>query len=163
MIAAWIALALIGVGLPLVAWWVGGRRVWSRSDERARRAQDEQRAWLARHGLSSADLAALHEAVGRGRALEEPRLRVAATELARQQLAVWPGGRDVTERTRTVLGALWIAVFVVLAVLSMVSGRWSWTLVLSLVNGAAAIVPMVIVRRNLRRALQLNSEGPEEA
>ena len=83
MTAAWIAIAAIGIGLPLGAWWVGGRPVWARSDQRARRAQEAHREWIARHGLSSAEIAEVQSVIARGAAVEDARLREAAVEEAR--------------------------------------------------------------------------------
>jgi hypothetical protein len=40
-----------------------------------------------------------------------------------------------------------------------VSGHWSWNFILLAVNFTAVAVPQVVLRRNLRRAVDLNSES----
>jgi hypothetical protein len=155
--AAWIALVLIGVGLPLGAWWVGGRPLWARSDQRARRAQEAHREWIARHGLSSSEVAEVQRVIVRGGVFEDARLRAAAVEEARTQLTVWGGGSDVTQRLRLVLAVLSGATVVLLVVATVVTGDWSWSLLLPVVNFTAIGVPQVLLRRNLRRSITLNS------
>lgn len=160
MTAAWIAIAVIGIGLPLAAWWVGGRPVWARSDQRARRAQEAHREWIARHGLSSADVAEIQRAIVRGAVLEDERLRPAAVEEARIQLAVWGARGAVNQRVRLVLAVVWLALTVGLVVLSVVTGEWSWNYLVITVNFLAVSVPQAVLRRNLRRAVELNSRTP---
>ncbi|MCU1604896.1 MAG: hypothetical protein JWP46_1361 [Modestobacter sp.] len=131
MTPAWIAIAVIGLGLPLGAWWVGGRPLWARSDQRA---------------------------ITRGGVLEDGRLRAATVEEARTQLAVWGARGDVAQRVRLALAALWVGLGVLLVVASVVSGDWSWHFLLLAVNVTAVVVPQILLRRNLRRAIDLNSE-----
>ena len=157
MTAAWIALVLIGVGLPLGAWWVGGRPLWSRSDQRARRAQEAHRQWIARHGLSSAEVAEVQRVIIRGGVFEDGRLRAAAVEEAQTQLTVWGGRSDTAQRVRWVLAVLSGATLVLLVIVTVVTGEWSWSLLLPVVNFTAVGVPQVLLRRNLRRAITLNS------
>lgn len=159
MTAAWIAIGVIGLGLPLGAWWVGGRPVWARSDVRARRAQEAHREWIARHALSSAEIAEVQNAIVRGAALEEPRLSAAAVEAARTQLRAWGGQNNVVQRVWFVLGVLWIGAGVLLVVVSTVTGDWSWHYVLFAVNFAAVALPQMLLRRNLRRAIAVNSRS----
>jgi hypothetical protein len=159
MTAAWIALAAIGIGLPLGAWWVGGRPVWARSDQRARRAQAAHREWVARHGLTSAELAEVQSAVARGAAVQDPRLRASAVEEARRQLGTWGARGDVAQRVWLVLGVLWIGAAVILIVVTAATGDWSWHFLVPVVNVAAIAVPQVLLRRNLRRAIYRNSAG----
>jgi hypothetical protein len=155
--AAWIAIAVIGLGLPLGAWWVGGRPLWARSDQRARRAQEAHREWIARHGLTSGERAEVQRAIQRGAVLEDERLRAAAVEAARTQLGAWGARGDVAQRVWLVLGVLWIGAAVVLIVVTAVTGDWSWNFLVVVVNFAAVSVPQMILRRNLRRAIALNS------
>jgi hypothetical protein len=157
--AAWIAIVVIVVGLPLGAWWLGGRPVWARSDERARRAVEVHREWTARHRLSSGDETEIQGAIVRGRVLEDARLRAAAVEEARRQLSVWGVPGDVSQRVRSVLALLWLGATLVLVISSTVSGHWSWNFILLAVNFTAVAVPQVVLRRNLRRAVDLNSES----
>jgi Flp pilus assembly protein TadB len=154
--AAWIALVLIGVGLPLGAWWVGGRPLWARSDQRARRAQEAHREWIARHGLSSSEVAEVQRVIVRGGVFEDARLRAAAVEEARTQLTVWGGRSDVVQRVRWVLAALWGVLVVLFVIASVVTGDSSWHFLLLVVNFTAVVVPQVLLRRNLRRAITLN-------
>ena len=153
-----MALAVIGIGLPLGAWWVGGRPVWARSDQRARRAQEVHREWMARHGLTSAEVAEVQRAIARGAAVEDARLREAAVEEARRQLRTWGARGDVAQRVWLVLGVLWIGGGVLLIVVSAWTGEWSWNYALLAVNAAAVTVPQLLLRRNLRRAIERNGE-----
>jgi hypothetical protein len=158
MTAAWIAIAVIGLGVPLGAWWIGGRPLWARSDQRARRALQAHREWIARHELSSGEAAEVQRAITRGGVLDDGRLRAAAVEEARTQLAVWGARGDVAQRVRLASAALWVGLGVLLVVASVVSGDWSWHFLLLAVNVTAVVVPQILLRRNLRRAIDLNSE-----
>ena len=133
--------------------------MWARSDQRARRAQEAHREWRARHGLTSAEVAEVQTAIARGAAVEDARLREAAVEEARTQLKMWGARGDVAQRVWLVLGVLWIGGGVLLIVVSALTGEWSWNYVLLAVNVAAVTVPQLLLRRNLRRAIALNSRS----
>ena len=91
MSAALVVILVIAVGLPLVAWWIGGRRFWG-----GLRPGSETDPWgdlVRRHSLSAAEVARVATAVPRGRPLADPRLRPAAAELAAELLEQQrPGG-----------------------------------------------------------------------
>lgn len=132
--------------------------MWARSDQRARRALQVHREWIARHELSSGEVTEVQRAITRGVVLEDARLRAAAVEEARTQLAVWGARGDVAQRVRLALAALWIGLGVLLIIESVASGDWSWHYLLLAANVSAVVAPQTLLRRNLRRAVALNSE-----
>jgi hypothetical protein len=88
---AWIALAFLLVGVPLLAWWLGGRRFWSRLRPGSER--DVYRELVRRHALTPTEAAKVEEAVNWGRELHDPRLRAAVVDWAQTLQA------DARERT----------------------------------------------------------------
>jgi hypothetical protein len=160
MTAAWISIALLVLGVPLMAWWIGSRRFWGRLEKRA--ADDPAVAIMRRHGLSTGQAAAVVNAVTSGRALEDPRQRAAAVELAQltvhQLFPSWEQA-SVTRRIVRVVGAVWVLVAVAGLVSAVATGRLgdvNWFSVIFVLGGVA--MPFVASRR-LRRAVVLNSAG----
>lgn len=117
------------------------------------------REWIAWHGLSSGEVAEIQRAIARGAVLENVRLRAAAVEAARTQLAVWGGRGDVAQRVRLVLALIWVGVIVILVVASVLTGDWSWNHPVIGLDFLAVVIPEVLLRRNLRRAMDLNRES----
>ena len=70
MTAALVVVAVIAVGFPLVAWWLGGRRFWAALSGPARR--DLHADMVGKHRLGPADIAAVQQAMAWGRAVEDP-------------------------------------------------------------------------------------------
>ena len=103
-----LAVVLIAVGLPLLAWWVGGRRVWNRLRPGAE--PDPWRDAVRRHGLSAAEAAGLAREVTRGHEFDDPRLRRAAVDWAGTLLA------QETPRPRTAVGRALVGLAIVWAV-----------------------------------------------
>ena len=53
--AAWIVVVLLLVALPVLAWWIGARDVWSRPSKRTE--PDLYREMVRRHALRPAEIA----------------------------------------------------------------------------------------------------------
>jgi hypothetical protein len=157
--AAVVSIVLLLVGLPLLAFWLGGRRFWSRL--RPGRGADPWGDLVRTHGLDAGEAAAVNAAVARGRRLDDERLRRAAVAHARQALSglQW---REATrgQRLLLVLVALWLLLQVAGVVVQLAAGEpedVSWGVVAVL---AAAVVATLVFRRRLRRAVELNSGPP---
>ncbi|PWW24234.1 hypothetical protein JD79_03413 [Geodermatophilus normandii] len=159
MTAAVVSIVLLLVGLPLLAFWLGGRRFWSRL--RPGRGPDPWGDLVRTHGLSAAEAAAVDAAVARGQRLDDERLRRAAVAHARQALS----GLRWQEATRgqrvlLVLVALWLLLQVVGVVVQLAAGEpgdVSWGVVAVL---AVAVVATVVFRRRLQRAVEVNTGPP---
>ena len=85
MTVAWIALAVLLVGVPLLAWWLGGRPFWNRLRPGSER--DVYREVVRRHALRPAEAVEVEAAVSWGRELKDPRLRAAVVDWAQTLLA----------------------------------------------------------------------------
>lgn len=55
MTGAWLAIAVFAVGLPALAWWLGGRRFWTHGAVAA--DADPYPKMVRRHGLRPAEAA----------------------------------------------------------------------------------------------------------
>ena len=155
MTGAWIAIGLLLVGLPMLAWWVGGRRVWNRLIPGAE--PDEHRDLARRHGLGPGDVVQVQEAVFRGREVADPRLRAAVVELAQRRA---PARRSTARRWVTVLLACWVTAVVSWVGWLTAHGRWgdvNWVAAVWWIGGGA-----LAIRRGVavRRAVRLNSGPP---
>jgi hypothetical protein len=154
-----IAVLVIAVGLPLLAWWVARRRYWSRLRPGAE--PDPWRDLVRRHGLSAGEVARIAADVPRGLQLPDPRLRRAAVDWARHLLEQEQVRLPRNPRTRGVvilLVIVWATAVLGLLVLRIPSGRrWdvNWVTV---AIWAAVIVWGVRRRRALRRTIALNDE-----
>ena len=158
-----VTIVLVLVGLPLLAWWVGGRRFWSRLRPRA--YPDAWRELVERHRLSPADAPRVAYAVPRGLALEEPPLRAAAVDWAErvieQETLRWPATR--TGRFFASVGVAWFVCVIGFLLYLVVTGRpedvnWGTVIVY-----AGVAVWLRRRRRNLRRAVELNQDEPATA
>jgi hypothetical protein len=154
--AAWVTIALLAVGAPLVAWWLGGRRFWERL--RPGREPDPWGDVLRRHGLSAGEAARLAREVTRGRRFDDERERRAAVDLARLQLGqgLFTDGASSTRRLLVVALFLWLIAVLGRAVHLVVSGRpedvnWVFVLIWS-----GFLVWDQARRRGLRRTIALN-------
>ena len=75
-----VLVVVLLVGLPLLAWWVGGRRIWGRLTPGAE--PDRYREMVRRHALSPSEAAEVEAAATWGRELHDPRLRAAVVDWA---------------------------------------------------------------------------------
>ncbi|MFW3171446.1 hypothetical protein [Geodermatophilus sp. CPCC 206100] len=159
MTAALIAALTIAVGLPLLAWWVGGRRFWGRL--RGSAVPDPWRDLVQRHRLSAAEAARIATEVPRGRPLDEPRLRRAAVDWATRLLEQEAVRGPRNPRTRRLVLApvvCWASAVFAWLVHRVLSGRpedVNWVSVAAWTLGAWWIVRR---RRRLRRTIAVNAE-----
>lgn len=156
------SLLLLLVGLPLLAFWVGGRPFWSRLRP-GRRGSDEYGDFVRRHGLSTAQLVRIETAIRAGAELTDPAERAAAVDAARMALDARTPRAVGHPHLRTLLlglAAIWLLGAAWAFVWPLVQGRWGdapwWLLVHLLPFG---IVQQRHVRR-LRQAVALNSDDP---
>ena len=158
MTGAWTAIGLIGLGLPLLAWWIGGRRLWSRL--RPGRESDPWGDTVRRHGLRPAEVARVRQAVTSGQELPDPRLRAAAVDWAEQELTV---GRAPAPTWVRVLLAVWLTVVVVRIAFLLAEGRAgdvNWVAVIFAIGAAVYVRHR---RKALHRAVRLNGGPPGDA
>ena len=157
---AGVTIVVILVGLPLLAWWVGGRAFWSRP--RAGADPDLHRVIVLRHGLRPAEIPQVESALTWGRQLAEPRLRAAVVDWGHEmQRAAAEQRTHRSWAARVALGllVLWLVLLLVGAVVALIEQRWS-DLVRGLFFVAALVLPPLVFRRNLRRAVELNRDEP---
>jgi hypothetical protein len=162
VLAGILTVAVIAIGLPLLAFWVGARPFWSRL--RPGREPDLWGDWMRRHRLSGREAEQVASAVARGQQVADQRLRAAAADLASITLdrEAWPR-RPVVRGTVTVLLGLLVGGLLVSVAAAIVQGRpgdisW-WNLMIWAFVG----VWLVRRRRLLRRAIDLNSDSAEAA
>jgi hypothetical protein len=160
--APWIAVGVIVLGLPLLAWWLGSRPFWARI--RGADGDDLCRTVVTGYGLSAEETRQVQAAVTGGRALADPRLRAAVADWAAQSLELLDRQRNRHPaahrwaRRLLLLGGLLVGVGLVVKVLAG-DGRL-WVLTLAALNfGLQAGLPFVM-QRNLARAVELNSDVP---
>lgn len=165
-VTAVITIALLLVGLPLLAWWLGSRRFWARRDERGLRQVDLRQEMRRRHGLSSADATLVEDAVNGGRELDDERLRAVTVEWAGQALEAMRGRGGLPGGVRgflVVFGCLYVVVGVALVVFDVVMGNGvPWSSVLVALNGLLGAAGPLLTRRTLQRAIERNSGPPTE-
>jgi hypothetical protein len=155
----WIAVAVIAVGLPLVGWWLGGRRFWSRL--RPGRVKDPLGHLLREHGLAGADAARVLTAVHQGGRLEDPRLRRAVVDLARLELEPYRNPLMDYPRRRRVMTGLFAVTLAGLAVLMAVQiARGETDFPFGLIGVVGALALFHRHRRVLERAVEANSDVP---
>ena len=153
MTAVIIALG-IAVGLPALAWWVGGRSFWSRL-----RPGADADPWgdaMRRYRLSPAETARVEAAVNWGRRIDDVQLRAAAVAWARAVLE-----QQAARGPRSSWQGAAVTVVVVLAIGAGIAWQvrrgedFPWVLVVFWVAGGifsywAATAP--------QRAIRLNSD-----
>jgi hypothetical protein len=158
--AALTTVLLILVGLPLLAWWVGGRSVWGRL--KPGRDPDPWGDLVRRHRLTPAEQSRVGSAVNRGHALDDERLRAAAVDLARGQAVqldvVWSGGSRA-QRIVSLVAVVWFVGLVSNVVHDLVVGGLSDIPWFGLVSIAAIVGIPLVQRRKMQRAIRVNS-GP---
>ena len=155
MTPALIAVVVIALGLPILAWWFGGRRFWSRLRPRA-----EPDPWgdaMRRFRLTPAETAQVESAVSWGRRLDDARLRRAAVAWAQESID--------QHRVRFPIQSPWVRVALLVAWLAALAAALTW---LTVSRGSfpwGTIVwwvlwPAALARlaRGPRRALRLNAE-----
>ena len=160
---AGVTIVLILVGLPLLAWWVGGRAFWSRP--RPGGDDDLHRTIVLRHGLRPAEIPQVEGALTWGRQLDEPHLRAAVVDWGQELQRLAAERRAHRSRAgRVALGLifLWLVFLVGSAVVAVVEQRWG-DLVRGLFFVGALVLPPLVFRRNLRRAVGLNQDEPATA
>jgi hypothetical protein len=158
--AAWIFVAVLIIGLPLLAWWLGGRRFWARQE-----ARDPAVEIMRRHGLTTAEAARVVAAVPRGSELEDPRMRAAAVELAQLTLAqVVPTWQDAStgRRVLLVLTSVWVLVVVANAAFAVAFGNLGDVSWFHLAGAAVIVGSPFWQSRRLRQTIALNA-GPGPA
>ncbi|MGY2085302.1 hypothetical protein [Blastococcus sp. SYSU DS0539] len=104
-----IAVVAILLGLPLLAWWVGSRRVWSRL-----RPGADPDPWgdaMRQFGLTPQETAQVESAVTWGRRLDDERLRRAAVQWARQLVEQAEARRRIRSRSGRLAVLLGLVVF----------------------------------------------------
>jgi hypothetical protein len=164
MSGAWIAVVLIAVGVPLLAWWWGGRGVWSRRDERGRQEVDVRQEIRRRHVLSPQETTRVEDAVRAGRSLDDARLRAAVVDWAERELGNLRKRGGLPSGIRGFLVVFW-GLYAVLGVAAVVvsvamGDGVPWLYVLFTVNGLVGIAGPLLGRRTLKRAIALNSDVP---
>jgi hypothetical protein len=158
MAAGVIIVVVIAVGLPLLAWWIGGRPFWNRSYGQTH--GELFRDIMRRHGLRPGEMAQVEGAATWGRRLDDPRLRAAVVDWATSMQARIDDTRARHPWRRglaLLLIVVWAGALVATAVHSAAAGEWDRIvtfLVIALfggwTSGKAAGGP--------RRAIRLNSE-----
>jgi hypothetical protein len=162
VIAGIVVVVLLAVGLPLLAWWVGGRRFWSRAHGAV--TGDIPRRMMQKHALRPAEIAQVEGALAWGRELRDERLRAAVVDWAQElQRAAEERRRRHPRRQRSAraLLGLWGTLLVLVAGLAVAAGRWG--LLVQQLMIALALGPVQwMVERGPRRALQRNTGPPSE-
>lgn len=155
-----VLVVVVLVGLPVLAWWVGGRPGWDRLS--AGREADPRPTVIAAHDLTLPEADEVERAVTWGRALADPRLRAAAVDWARRLEAAAQRRR---ERRPQVEG--WLVVLAVVvgagavgyAVLGALTDRWAGVPWLPVVQWLVFSAIGWRRRQGPARAIALNS-GP---
>ena len=160
---AGVTIILILVGLPLLAWWLGGRAFWSRLRPGAER--DPWGDVVRRHRLSQSDAPRVAHAVPRGVALDQPHLRAAAVDwaerLLEQETVRWPTSRK--GRILAGVAVLWFVGVVALVLQRLLTGRPEDVNWVTVVIAVGFGIWSVRRRRMLRRPIQLNQDEPAPA
>lgn len=156
MTAAWVTIAVLVLGVPLAAVWLGGRRFWSRL--RPGREPDPYGDLVRHHGLTPAEAVRLSREVPQGTRYDDDRLRRAAIDMAEMQLGqgLFPEGASRTQRVLVVLLFLWITAVVGRVVFLVVAGRPEDVNWFSGLLWASLLVWHLHRRRGLRRTIARN-------
>jgi hypothetical protein len=159
MITALTAVMAIAIGLPLLAWWAGGRRFWSRL-----RPGAEPNPWgdtMRRFGLTPQETAQVESAVNWGRRLDDARLRPAAVAWAQSvidRIEARRRGHSPWRRV-AVVSTCYAALGALFAWETVHTGRFPWN---GLVWWLLWPAGLIWLARAPYRARQLNSE-PDRA
>ncbi len=162
-------IVILGVGLPVAAWWYSGRRPPSavnRLGTSIDRINDRIDKWLLKeYQLAPLDRGRIREAVFEGRQLDDPALARAAHQLASEVLRGRLGGL----RLPTVMGGVFLVgpvVFAALGIGGLVISH-DPRYALAIVFSAFLTVPVVMyirlllqARRQVGLALELNEDAP---
>ena len=160
VVVAWVAVVLLLFALPVLAWWVGARDVWSRQGKRTE--PDLYREMVRRHGLRPAEIAEVEGALTWGRELDDPRLRAAVVDWAQTLQHREEERRARYPRARRVARLLWL-VWVVLAIaaLAFAVARGEWGRVFNTLFWPLVLAwPMSRAVGGPRRAIERNSRAP---
>jgi hypothetical protein len=154
--AAWVTIAVLLVGVPVAAWWLGGRRFWSRLKPGA--DPDPYGDLVRRYGLSPAEAARLSAEVARGIGYDDDRLRRAALDMARTQLEqrLIPEGASRTHRVVVIVFFVWVTAVLGRLAYLVASGRpedVNWGTVAVWVT---LLAWLAYRRRGLRTTVELN-------
>jgi hypothetical protein len=158
-VTAGLAILLILVGLPLLAWWLGGRKRWATIDARGRDQMKAEHDWMRSHRLDHREVAEVDRAVAWGRAVEDVRLRAAVVERARMVQdaeRAWQESRPRLHAAMRWLGIIWLLLLITAFVFAVSSADWPAGLSFYLLAAGGSFVAGWLRRRNLRRAVVLN-------
>ena len=162
MLAGILTVVLLLVGLPLLMFWVGGRRFWNRSY--GTETGDLYRRMVLAHGLRPAEIAQVEGALTWGRELQDERLRAAVVDWAQElQRLVADRRRRHPTRRRVLLVALllWAAVVLVIAGVQIAHGDIGPLIRI----GVYALLlgwPGWLAARAPQRAIERNSGPPSD-
>ncbi|MGY2080405.1 hypothetical protein [Modestobacter sp. SYSU DS0657] len=148
-----VIIALLLIGLPLLAWWLGSRDFWSRL--RPRRDDDAWGDVVRAHRLGAAEIVQVQRAVTWGRELSDQRLRAAAVDWA-TRARQWRVPPSRTARVALLLVLLWLIGQLVGLAVALAQSRWSDALPPAVLLGVG-VVPALWFRRRTGRAIELNS------
>jgi hypothetical protein len=150
-----LLLAGILIALPLLAFWLGGRRFWSRLTPRAGR--DPFREAMHRYHLTPQETAQVESAVSWGRALRDERLRRAAVTWAQELLDEQRARRRI--RSLAARRGLGVAMILVLVAGAVLIGVHRDGVPWGPIAFWVALTPLnVWITRAPHRAIRLNSE-----
>jgi hypothetical protein len=150
-----IAVVAILLGLPLLAWWVGSSRVWSRLHPGA--DPDPWGDAMRQFGLTPQETAQVESAVTWGRRVDDERLRRAAVQWARQLIEQAETRRRIRSRSGrlAVLLGLVAALAAGISWMAVREDGFPWNAVIWWVIWPAVIGWMV---GGPRRAIRVNSD-----
>jgi hypothetical protein len=159
-------IVILGVGLPMAAWWYSRRRPPAPVTSLGTGYDRIDKWLLTQYQLAPLDRERVRKAVFQGRQLDDPALARAAHQLAVEVLRGKLGGLRLTR----VMGAVNLVTavgFAALGIGGLVSSGHDPRYALAIVDSALFTVPAVIFVRRLRQArlkvglaLELNEDAP---
>ncbi|MPQ99613.1 hypothetical protein GB931_17155 [Modestobacter sp. I12A-02628] len=156
-----LTLAVLLVGLPLLAFWLGGRPFWGRL--RLRQDRDLYGDVVRRHRLTPTQTARVESAVAWGRELADPVERAAAVDWAQGLIAdTRQRAREHPLRRRLLLALLgaWVLLVLGRAVVAVVESGLAGFNWYGVVTGTVVVALVVQSGRAPRRAVLLNAGPP---